>query len=363
MRNVKFVFPLFVLFAMSGMAWGWGGSKHRAMAWAALNDSHVTPLLQEFGLYDSRGSIRDMADDLDYSEWNTYDELSGWGTVRDRGYWYNSIWGNLPETRRMAFLCHMASDSSVPFNHSPAGEYGYNNEAKQACLEAWSETWSLPGMTYYAGNRNDRNFSFLVNDINNASGAWILSYTSYVLGSATVHTVATKGMKYGLSLTESMLVDYFLLQKPVVVEAGGHFGYWALPGGNVTFSSEGSYDPDSVVFNSDGSYYNDGTGLWYGWDINGDGLFDSFNANPTFSYDQIISLVGPSNEWRYFDAWLTVLDDDGERVYQPLNTSEGYDSGILCVAPMNWGVPEPSCLALLATSACGWLFRRRGSRS
>lgn len=86
-----------------------------------------------------------------------------------------------------------------------------------------------------------------------------------------------------------MLADLFLAEKPTVAEANG--GYAVNPGGSVTFSSTGSYDPDSITWNSSGSYSNNGGSFNGTWDLDGDGTYETTGASPTLSHAQLVSLV------------------------------------------------------------------------
>jgi len=116
MRKVKFVLPVLVLFAMSGMAWGIGPQNHITSCEQALNDPYVMDLLQDFGMGGWVPLISVQVNQFDNDLRHPYHD-GQWNMTRDRGYWYDSKWGNLSESTRLAGICHNAADNAVPLGH------------------------------------------------------------------------------------------------------------------------------------------------------------------------------------------------------------------------------------------------------
>lgn len=228
--------------------------------------------------------------------------------INTRGYLTNyggsQDWPSLDMTTRVKYLIHIATDCGVPLGHSPANEV-YNNTIGEALLEAqvssWSDYPSIVGASSYTHSRTgySTNFSGTYSQIltkfynaclNNAT--WFKSTkNSFGMHSSDDNRAAGwNGTTLGLYLGRAMLADLFLAEQPTVANANG--SYAVYPGGAVTFSSAGSYDPDSITWNSDGTYYNNGGGFSCAWDLNGDGTFETSGASPTRSYSQLASLVG-----------------------------------------------------------------------
>lgn len=203
LRNVAFV-----AVALSvATAYGWGPTSHEKAALNALNYPTVAPSLAALGL--SAGTIAGMADELDLSSWRDTYHSPGWETMRDRLWLTDPKWNNLDESRKLAFLCHIACDSGVPLGHSPANQV-WSNTTIEAALEARVETWgSFPGITPYTGSYTDKMNAFYSQEISLANWAKSnLKWYNVATGSAG-KTAGWSGLTYGQNLCEAMLVEYF----------------------------------------------------------------------------------------------------------------------------------------------------------
>lgn len=279
-----------------------GPTAHGKAATNMLNYWTVTPFLSQYGL--SASTIASMAYEADNSPWHDTYEHPCWEEVNSsRGFIFDSKWGNLDETRRLSILCHLAADAGVPLGHSPANQV-WSNGTVEALLEARMDTWGgFPGINAYTGTYTDQANTFYSQCIANAQ--WFQA--NHSIWNSDYTTAGWAGLTYGQQLGSAMLVNYFLAKAPSVANANG--SYAVNPGGNVTFNSSGSYDPDSVNTNSDGSYYNNGGGITsYAWDLNNDGVYETSGASPTLNYDELYSLVGPTEGKT---IRLRVQDDEG----------------------------------------------------
>lgn len=318
------VLLLLMTVSVGSTAWGWGGPTHSKLAQFLLDDPVISPFVTEFGI--DRSSVISWTGEPP-DAWHH----PGWEMIRDRGYLgvYSGVdWTSLSETTRLKYLIHIATDCGVPLGHSPAREV-YINTVAEAALEAQVSTWSsypsVVGTSYYqhsrtgyaaqfTGSYSDITNTFYYACLNNAS--WFKSTPTpwYLFGAHEPESnkaAGWNGTTLGQMLGRAMLADYFLAKRDTVAAING--SYAVNPGGNVTFSAAGSYDPDSISWATNGTYYNNGGGLTaFDWDLTNNGVWDVSASSFNLNYDQLYSLVGPT-EGRTIQ--LRVIDNEGKAAY------------------------------------------------
>lgn len=305
MRKVATLSFLLAVFS-AGTALAWGPGTHERNSYRMLTQGIIDPLRIAAGL--DASYISDMADEADSSPWHDTYEHPQWEMIGTRGYIFDPKWGNLDESRRLAFITHVAADCGVPLGHSPANQVWTNSTieaAMEARVESWG--WDMPTINPYTGTITDKLNTFYSQCISHAQ--WSKSNVTSVFEATFLshgRTAGWNGEGLGLNLGQAVMLDYFLAKQPTVAEANG--GYATNPGGSITFNSSGSYDPDAVTTVSGGSYYNNGTGITCSWDLNNDGTYETAGASPTLSHSQLLGLVGPT-EGRTIS--LRVQDDEG----------------------------------------------------
>ena len=231
----------------------------------------------------------------------------GWSMINSRGYLTNyggsQDWPSLDMTTKVKYLLHIATDCGVPLGHSPANNV-WSDTIKEAGLEAqvalWSSYPSVVGTSSYTHSRtgysttfngtySEITSKFYGACINNAQ--WSQSNLGIPLFDSDDYRAAGwNGTTLGLYLGRAMIADLFLAEQTTVANANG--SYAVNPGGSVTLSSAGSYDPDSITWNSSGSYSNNGGGFSCAWDLDGNGSYETSGAGPTLNHSQLVSLVG-----------------------------------------------------------------------
>jgi hypothetical protein len=194
------------ILASSTIAFGWGPIAHGKAAYQALSHSSITPYLTQYGL--SATTIADMAWELDLPEYKDEYHNPGWEAIRDRQWLTDPKWDELDETRRLAFLCHLACDSGVPVNHSPSGSV-YTNSLVEALLEATVEFWGdFPTITPYTGTYSQKMDAFysqqmaLANWAKNNLRWWNVPFSQG-------DHAGWYGLVYGQNLCQAMLLEYF----------------------------------------------------------------------------------------------------------------------------------------------------------
>lgn len=211
MKCVRLVLLLAVVAtALSAVsAFAWGPNTHGRMALNALNYPTITSYLNQYGL--SASTIAGEAWECDLPGYRDTYHFPQWETVRDQLWLTDPKWNNLDETRKLAFLCHLACDSGVPMSHSPANEV-WTNTTIEAALEARVDTWSTsPGITPYTGTYADKMNTFHSQEISLAQ--WTRSnVTSAFEATFLSHgkTAGWSGVTYGQNLCEAMLEQYFV---------------------------------------------------------------------------------------------------------------------------------------------------------
>lgn len=200
------ILVVMVLF-LGTMAYGWGPNSHGKAALKCLSHSTITPYLIQYGL--DAQTIANMAWELDLPEWKDTYHSPAWPTIRDRLWLTDPKWNNLDESRRLAFLLHLANDSGVPVDHDPAGEV-YQNLTIEGLLEARVETWgSFPNITPYTGTYSEKMTTFYNTEISLAT--WCknnLTIWNTMFGSQG-KTAGWSGLTNGQNLGQAMLLEYF----------------------------------------------------------------------------------------------------------------------------------------------------------
>ncbi len=200
----------------SSVASAWGPIAHGKMALNALNHPTISPYLAMYGL--SASTIADMAWELDLPSYSDTYHHPAWTTIRDRLWLSDPKWAGLDESRRLAFLCHIASDAGVPMSHSPANDV-WTNTTLEAILEARVETWgSFPSITPYTGaTYTDKMNAFYAQEI--ALAQWSKSNLKWynIMGSKG-KTAGWSGITYGQNLTVTMLQEYFATRGGAIPE-------------------------------------------------------------------------------------------------------------------------------------------------
>ena len=215
-RTVLAIAALWLLMS-AAPAFAWGPIAHGKMALKALSHSSITPYLQQYGL--SATTIADMAWELDLPQYKDLYHNPGWQTIRDRQWLTDPKWSNLSESRRIAFLLHLACDSGVPINHSPSGSV-FTNTTIEGILEARVETWgSFPSITPYTGTYSQKMTTFYNQQI--ALATWCknnLTVWNTTFGSQG-QTAGWTGLTYGQNLAQAMLLEYFQTRDQMMMVA------------------------------------------------------------------------------------------------------------------------------------------------
>ena len=179
----------------------------------------------------------------------------------------------LDENTRIGYILHDTCDCGVPVSHAPANEvwtdqglFGAENQ-----LEIWNQQ-SLPSSmpSLYAGTYAQNLSQFHTDQIDLAT-----RYQNNH-GAGDYGWAAAEGYRNALRLSQTVLLDYFLLKLPEVAKANGP--YVVNANGTLHLNSSGSYDPDGDVFSS------------IAWDLNNDGTYDVFGANPSVSYNDLTNV-------------------------------------------------------------------------
>jgi hypothetical protein len=195
------------MFLSGTVAYGWGPISHGKAALRSLSHASITPYLEMYDL--DANDIADLAWELDLPAYKDEYHSPGWTTIRDRLWLTDDKWDELDETRRLAFLLHLANDSGVPINHSPSGSV-FTNTTIEGILEARVETWgSFPSVTPYTGSYSDKMDDFYDDQI--ALANWCknnLNWFNTMFGSQG-QTAGWTGLTYGQNLGQAMLLEYF----------------------------------------------------------------------------------------------------------------------------------------------------------
>jgi len=93
-------------------------------------------------------------------------------------------------------------------------------------------------------------------------------------------------MTYAQKFSRAFLVDYFLMKRPTIANAGS--GYAVTPAIPSPLARGVSGSRLHHV-NSNATYYNNGNNLSYQWNLNGH-LINT--ANPTISQSDLVSYLG-----------------------------------------------------------------------
>ncbi len=322
MKKSLFLLVSISVVSFNSIVYAWGPVyTHEALTANIFSDPDISNFLTEFGI--DRNAVINGSGDLDNdksdSQWAPF-HTGQWTTFVNREYvyyvnspskWY--ITSGMDETRRLKYLMHDVMDVGVPLGHSPANEV-FVNSTIEGLLEAQAESWSSypgPPSTTYAGTMSQVIPQFYNDCIANAN--WLKSKVNW-LGLTSIsdnRTAAWQGMTIAQKLAKAFLTDYFLAKRDTVAAISGTYG--VNPGGSITLSSAGSYDPDSITWNTNATYYNNGGGLAsFFWDVGNDGTWDASGSMATLNYEQLYSILGPT-EGR--SVRLQVVDDEGRAGY------------------------------------------------
>jgi hypothetical protein len=117
-RERRTLLVMVLTVCLSGtFAYAWGPLMHGTMALNALEHPSITPYLTAYGL--DAEDIADLAWECDLPQYRDTYHFPAWPTIRDRLWLTDDKWDNLDETRRLAFLCHLACDAGVPLGTAP----------------------------------------------------------------------------------------------------------------------------------------------------------------------------------------------------------------------------------------------------
>lgn len=250
-----------------------------------------------------------------------------------------SLWPQLADTTRFAYLLHLTGDTGVPIGHGPAGELYPGDPTVHNMLEAQVGTWSTyPNVggtsalsynyfkTYSGIGSISMDYTGTFQEIWQKHYDAVLYNATWFKGAVEIDTLAAWPFDPARSIvrdagwvgciqaemfTRAFAVDYSLSKKAVIANAGT--SYTASAGSSVTFSSAGSQDPDSVSWASNGTYSSNGGGLAaIDWDLTGSGTYnDAHDASFNLSYTQLVGLVGFGPK----TVNLRVTDDEGKIGY------------------------------------------------
>jgi len=352
-----------LLLGMTPQVFAWGGPSHSELAQILFNDSNISPFISEFGI--NVGDVTSWTSEPP-DEWHH----PGWAMLVARGYlgtYGSQNWAGLNETTRLRYLTHIAVDCGVPIGHSPASDT-YTNKVAEAHLEAQVATWSsypsIAGTCYFQHGSTgystcfDGTYTQIISKfysacLNNAN--WYEGKENWLglHSTDTNRTAAWAGTTLGLNLGRAILVDYFLAKRNTVAVANGP--YSVSPGGSITFSSAGSYDPDSITWNANATYYNNGGGLTtIQWDLNGDGVYETSGASPTLTYSALYALGGPTTGRTIS---LRVVDDEG-KVATATSTLTVYAPSNVLISPTlnNGSFESPTVIPDGTNGSIAWQF-------
>lgn len=324
-------------FSCTSAVFGWSSTQHGPLANMVMNDPTIAPFISYFGL--NQSSIASAAFEpspADKYQWNCWTNAYNSGRNHN-GYMLDPNFTALSETNRVGYMLHNCADNGVPVSHAPANEvftdqtvFGAENE-----LEIWN-IQSLPSSmpTLYTGTYSQKLAQFHADQIDLAT-RYKAHHSSSDYGWA-----AQEGYRNCLRIAQAVMYDYFSLKMPEVVHA--HSAYSVNPNGTLNLDCSGSYDPDGDTFTS------------ISWDLNNDGVYDVFGANPSLSYNDLLNVYHLQPDTTY-TLKLKVVDDDRATagVY-----SEGFDTATLKIGK----VPEPTALSLVFMGLLCGFFRGLATR-
>lgn len=279
--------------ALATSAFGWGGPSHSMLAGNIFNDAAIKPFISEFGI--NAGAVTSWSDEPP-SDWHH----PGYSMIVARGYlgtYSGDNWAGLDETTRLRYMTHILMDCGVPINHSPANQVYPGTQVAEGALEAQASTWSdSPNVSgnSYSGTFSQVVSTFTSECVTNAQNFKNSGTEWYLLGAHSTDEnrhYGWIGQTLALKFARAVLTDYFLAKRGTHAEAGS--GYAVDPNGNVTFSSAGSYDPDSITWRTNATYYNNGGGITsVKWDLDNDGTYETTGSTASKTHAQLVSMIG-----------------------------------------------------------------------
>jgi hypothetical protein len=195
-------------------AHGWGANTHQQMARNVLDTPTISPYLPLLGL--DASTISGMAWELDLPAYRDTYHLPAWETLRDELWLTDPKWADLNETRRVAFLCHLACDCGVPVGNDPAGEV-WSNGTVEALLENRINLWTaLPDIVPYAGTYDEKISAFYSQEMPFVD--WARAHLRwYNVGRGEGETAGNEGVALGQNLCQAVLGQYFYIRSGGVV--------------------------------------------------------------------------------------------------------------------------------------------------
>ncbi len=327
MKKQPILISFLFFVAVTATVFGWGSNQHPDLANMVMNDPSISPYLTTFGL--NKWAIAAAAFEPPNPE--IY-QWGGWTKAFNSGQNHNAYMLDpnfvaLDENTRIGYILHNTCDESVPLNHGPANQIYidqyYNvpldpstydpSKPLYANPELYLETpYSYGGVVYggnqqplpsamptlYTGTYAEKIAQFWTDEMgpNGLVNRYKAANTPAVpFGYPRPMDVwaAQEGYTNALRLSQAVILDYFRLKMPEVANANGP--YTVGPGGSVTLSSAGSYDPD-------------GDTQTISWDLNNDGTFETTGASPTVSFSSLQAMgLQPNTP---YTIKMKVVDDD-----------------------------------------------------